>query len=120
VSGRRKLYIGERLAAAAGGGLAVTVRTGETEEALKHYVLHSPDGFEVGYSGSGPSDLARCILIDYFGGEAAGGEDEADRLVAVSRRYQVFRDDVIAGLSREKSWQITGDQIAAWLRSVES
>lgn len=31
---------------------------------LKHYMRHSPDGFEWGYAGSGPAELARCILID--------------------------------------------------------
>ena len=31
---------------------------------LPHDVRHSPDGFEYGYAGSGPSELARCILLD--------------------------------------------------------
>jgi hypothetical protein len=33
-------------------------------KSLHHVVKHSPTGFEFGYGGSGPSDLARCILID--------------------------------------------------------
>ena len=36
---------------------------------LQHRMRHSPDGFEWGYGGSGPSDLARSILWDYFGAE---------------------------------------------------
>lgn len=31
---------------------------------LKHLMRHSPDGFEYGYGGSGPSDLARSIVGD--------------------------------------------------------
>jgi hypothetical protein len=31
-----------------------------------HHVRHSPTGFEFGYEGSGPAELARCLLIDWF------------------------------------------------------
>jgi len=31
---------------------------------LRHFVKHSPDGFQWGYGGSGPADAARCILLD--------------------------------------------------------
>lgn len=31
---------------------------------LRHVVRHSQGSFEWGYSGAGPSDLARCILLD--------------------------------------------------------
>lgn len=34
---------------------------------LKHLLRHSPDGFEYGYGGSGPSDLARSIVGDLLG-----------------------------------------------------
>src|SRR3990172_11008959 len=33
---------------------------------LPHRVRHSPDGFEYGYSGSGPSDLARSIVAHFY------------------------------------------------------
>lgn len=29
--------------------------------------VHSPTGFEFGYGGSGPADLALAILLDHFG-----------------------------------------------------
>lgn len=35
---------------------------------LPHFVRHSPGGFAWGYTGSGPADLARCVLIDVLGG----------------------------------------------------
>jgi len=31
---------------------------------LTHHVRHSPTGFSWGYEGSGPAELARCLLID--------------------------------------------------------
>ena len=34
---------------------------------LPHLVRHSPDGFEIGYGGSGPADLVRLILADHLG-----------------------------------------------------
>src|SRR5207302_1533158 len=33
---------------------------------LRHIPSHSPDGFEWGYGGSGPADLALAILIDHL------------------------------------------------------
>jgi hypothetical protein len=37
----------------------------------KHVVFHSPDGFSWGYGGSGPSELARCLLLEVVGEELA-------------------------------------------------
>ena len=37
---------------------------------LHHAVLHSPTGFAWGYGGSGPAELARCILLAVLGKEA--------------------------------------------------
>lgn len=44
----------------------VRIRNGR-QEPLRHLVLHSPSGFEWGYSGSGPTDLARSIIADVTG-----------------------------------------------------
>jgi len=54
-----------------GGGL-VTVEDnhGHTIGVLAHVVRHSPSGFAWGYSGSGPADLARSLLIDALGDNA--------------------------------------------------
>jgi hypothetical protein len=37
---------------------------------LTHHVKHSPTGFSWGYGGSGPAELARCILIDHLADDA--------------------------------------------------
>lgn len=39
---------------------------GQRARSLPHVVCHSPAGFEAGYSGSGPADLALSILAHYF------------------------------------------------------
>lgn len=33
---------------------------------LQNHGYHSPDGFQMGYAGSGPADLAYSILADYM------------------------------------------------------
>lgn len=55
---------------------------------LRHVVRHSLNGFEWGYGGSGPADLALSILCDLI------PEHEAESL------YQQFKWDVIARLPR--------------------
>lgn len=42
------------------------IRRDLTPEASLKIRNHSPDGFEWGYGGSGPSQLALAILLDYF------------------------------------------------------
>jgi hypothetical protein len=77
----------------------VQAGNGSTVGMLTHHVRHSPDGFSWGYAGSGPADLARCLLIDHYGThawcEGCGGSGqqvwsvEEDRFVAFnpSRPY---------------------------------
>lgn len=61
--------------------------------------FHSPDGFEWGYSGSGPAQLALALLADHL-------SDDAEAL----RLYQEFKSKTVAGFPRE-SWTLTGAQI---------
>ncbi len=71
---------------------------------VTHRVHHSPDGFEYGYSGSGPSDLARSILWDYL-------EAEPDPAM-----YIAFREDFIAGLNPDDSLHLIGEsELSDWL-----
>jgi hypothetical protein len=92
---------------------------------LKHCVLHSPDGFETGYSGSGPSDLAVSILADHFGVAPERIErvykqswGVSDNLAGkVFHLHHHFKAHFIAPRKLEKgeSYQISGDDIAAWI-----
>src|SRR5882724_6995595 len=63
---------------------------------------HSPTGFAWGYAGSGPAQLALALLA-----EELQDDDMAMRL------HQRFKDEVIARLSQEEGWTLTGEQIRA-------
>ena len=67
---------------------------------------HSPTGFEWGYSGSGPSDLALNILSCFIGGE------EAFKL------HQDFKREFIAGMQHEGG-TIKNTTIRQWLKARE-
>lgn len=68
---------------------------------LPHRERHSPGGFEWGYGGSGPADLARSLLWDVLGCEPDPEE------------YQAFKWDVVAKLPHE-GWILTERYIRAW------
>jgi len=61
---------------------------------------HSPDGFNWGYGGSGPAQLALGVLLDYYGKDAPE-----------LRYYQDFKFRVVAALPQESDWTMTGAQI---------
>lgn len=69
---------------------------------------HSPTGFEWGYAGSGPAQLALAILLDYY--RDAG---------LASRFHQPFKFEVIATLSQEEDWTITGAQIESAVLAIQ-
>lgn len=106
-----KQYIGRR---AGTGELQVYVEDDHGRVPLRHHVVHSPTGFECGYGGSGPADLARCILIDYYGFSADIGS-RRDLVLPVS--YQDFKFAVVAKLPRDEDWTITVAEVEAWVES---
>ena len=67
---------------------------------------HSPSGFEWGYGGSGPAQLALAILADH-----CGNDEQALNF------YQRFKWAVIAELPY-RGWTLTSDQIDQVLRSL--
>jgi hypothetical protein len=70
---------------------------------LEHIVRHSPDGFEWGYGGSGPADLALSILTDVFGG----------RVELANLYYQEFKFDFVAGWG--DTWVVYENVVSQWL-----
>lgn len=68
---------------------------------LRHVVRHSPTGFEWGYGGSGPSDLALSILTDVFGFDPP------------TNIYMAFKFSKVALF--EDEWSITEYESRAWL-----
>jgi hypothetical protein len=69
---------------------------------------HSPTGFEWGYGGSGPAQLALALLADHM----------TDEEQAVSL-HQDFKRVVVARLPY-RGWELTGSQMNAWLEIVKS
>ena len=92
------VYVGFRTA---GGPRVHVVRDGHPF-ILRHVERHSPTGFEWGYAGSGPADLALSILADYLGNEEA-----AEGLKVV------FKEEVVSRLP-STAWMLTEDALAAF------
>lgn len=106
-----------------------------TMKPLEHIVRHSPDGFEWGYGGSGPAELARCILIDLLGEEAKcsqclgtttvtyeDGEDmgtercwNCDDGFVLPVSYQDFKFEMIASQPTQ-GFMLREEEIRSWVR----
>jgi hypothetical protein len=69
---------------------------------------HSPTGFEWGYGGSGPAQLALAILADLYG--------DAKALAW----YQPFKWRVIAQLKRDEPWTLSAQQVNDVLAVLEA
>jgi len=73
---------------------------------------HSPTGFEFGYGGSGPAQLALAILADCCGEDAAVAYHQAFKWAVIARipakgggLTATFVRDVVAGLQSERESQ---------------
>lgn len=89
------------------GGLIVKIQEGCHETVLsaaasQQLVDHSPNGFNWGYGGSGPAQLALGLLL----------EVTSDETVAL-RAYQDFKWEVVAKLS--DAWELTEKSILDWV-----
>jgi hypothetical protein len=80
-------------------------------------VWHSPDGFEVGYGGSGPADLALNILNAFVPAGGANGSERCYRgrcSTFAARHHQDFKVEFLAPMPREGG-TITAERIRAWI-----
>lgn len=66
---------------------------------------HSPDGFNWGYGGSGPAQLALAVMLEFL------PIDDALRL------YQEFNWDVIGRLPMREDFSYPLSQIKDWIRN---
>ncbi|WP_423751857.1 DUF6166 domain-containing protein [Salinirarus marinus] len=102
-------YVGYRQS----GQAIVEKRPGQerlTPERSLALVNHSPSGFEWGYGGSGPAQLALALLLDYTGDEAFALD-----------HYQAFKTEVVSQLDCARSagsWRLTGPEIDAVLHET--
>ncbi|WP_248898321.1 DUF6166 domain-containing protein [Haloplanus halobius] len=102
-------YVGYRQS----GQAIVEKRPGQerlTPERSLALVNHSPSGFEWGYGGSGPAQLALALLLDYTGDETFALD-----------HYQAFKTEVVSQLDCDGSagsWRLTGPEIDAVLHET--
>jgi len=89
------IYKGIRL----GLGRCEVIVDGQVLDPCFHLRNHSPDGFEFGYGGSGPAQLALAILFNEY-------KDEN----FATKYYQRFKWEFVAKL-KEDAWTITSNQI---------
>lgn len=98
--------------------VSVVVLSSDGVSPLAHYPCHSPAGFEWGYAGSGPADLARCILLNHCGvTPARRGEFYPPAPNELPVRYQAFKSEVIARLAPDEPWALSSQQISAWIEA---
>ena len=93
------------------GSCQVFVKLTETNDVpLKHIIRHSPDGFQWGYGGSGPSDLALSILTDYDNRYGLKG-------LKINNIYQQFKEDFLVVVGKDLS--ISFEEIEKWLDKIK-
>lgn len=124
------------------GGHVVHVHEDGGSRPLEHVVKHSPSGFSWGYRGSGPAELARCMLLHVLGDAAVctvcggtatilEGDGDPGHEVAIRSTcwgcdggyllrpvvYQDFKEEVVAGLPADEPFRLPVALVAAWLGS---
>lgn len=104
-------YLGTRTEQAGPGTVMVMDDPAETHRSRyldpRHDLRnHSPDGFQWGYAGSGPAQLALALLADALGNDA----------VAVCF-YQRFKANVIARITGD-TWEMSAGGIRAEVESL--
>ena len=102
-------YVGFRV-----DGQAVVLNLSEhrrlSPERSLDLVNHSPTGFEWGYTGSGPAQLACGLLLDYY-----------DDIQVAREHYIAFRNHVISQLECDgpaACWHLSGEEIDAAMATI--
>ncbi len=112
-----KLYTGRRTAA----GCQVRVNGRRLPLRLDLW-NHSPSGFEWGYAGSGPAQLALAILADHFGArprsQRMGAQPDPAGQRAVDL-HQKFKFAVVTKLERA-GWLLSSDQVQRVVEAIEA
>jgi hypothetical protein len=102
-------YIGQRQKAVGGCYVIKVEADGSRTELPPRFDLsrHSPDGFQWGYEGSGPAQLALAICADVLENDGRALE-----------LYQSFKRDVIARITHDR-FKLTGPDVRAKLEQLE-
>lgn len=84
----------------AGDGSAVATFNGEPLEPRLDLYNHSPTGFEWGYGGSGPAQLALAILAKYL-------DDDGCAVLL----HQPVKWRIVAPQPRDSNWELTTHEL---------
>lgn len=103
-----KIYSGKRI----NGVCVVSIRDFNgtsylTPQRSQRHRNHSPDGFNWGYGGTAPAQLALAILLDAFGSAHLA-----------QKWYQPFKWHWVSAWGEE--WEISKDVIQWWIESEAS
>lgn len=96
---------------------------GEVHTNVPHLVAdHSPNGYEWGYGGSGPADLALNIVENFlrhmgYKGETTNHVWDKSTIFRLSYTlHQDFKWEFIAGIDRHEGVTIPYDRIVTWVK----
>lgn len=103
------------------GTIAVVIESPPgTYQPLPHLTRHSPAGFNCGYNGNGPRDLAFSLLTHALSTATPGSTPPTrsrPRREITAPLYQRFAEQVLTGLPRDKAWSLSCEDILHWLSS---
>lgn len=85
---------------------------------LHHEVFHSPTGFEMGYGGSGPADLALSILADLLDDRRIMRRGDAQGRSLALHCYQEIKGRLIAGLRGDEA-ELTESDLWACIGQID-
>lgn len=99
-----RLYQGRRTA----DGCEVWAEARRLTPVLSQQVWnHSPDGFEWGYAGSGPAQLALALLLD-----------TRLRVALATQLHQDFKFAFVAKWKQQESWALAGEDLVQWIKAA--
>lgn len=107
VASPEAVYRGQRDPAAPVGEECTVTADGEPLNIRYDLLSASPSGFEWGYGGSGPAQLAIAILAHAYNDQFAG------------EHYQRFKREVVSELPDE-GWTLTKRDLDEWREGVTS
>jgi hypothetical protein len=88
---------------------------------LPHLTRHSPAGFNCGYNGNGPRDLALSLLAhaldDPTVDRTALTRSHARCTETTPPLYQRFAEQVLTCLPRDRAWSLRREDILRWVSS---
>lgn len=87
---------------------------------LKQVVYHSPTGFEWGYGGSGPADLALSLLVDVLEEKTTTGYKLQQLGIFQEpplswKLHMKFKKEVVSKFPRGATWQLRRSAILEWI-----